>query len=183
MVERFVHNVYAADDAAHGPTLGCDCLQKSVFVDDTDVHLFLYDTAGQERFAEMSATYYRIGEVCLLCFDMSNIASFDNTKWWMNKVKDHNTKCGFILVGTKEDLVTTDEEKKGIEPIARWAESNGIPFFPTSAKKGGDLIKFLFHTVAEKCMRIHRERQFEAQTQNVRLGSSIGAPRSGAKCC
>ena len=60
------------------PTLGCDCLQKSVFVDDTEavgpfavtervskhfaasmrpsttlmsrkVHLFLYDTAGQDR--------------------------------------------------------------------------------------------------------------------------------------
>lgn len=26
------------------------------------VHLFLYDTAGQERFADMAASYYRVGE-------------------------------------------------------------------------------------------------------------------------
>ena len=90
--------------------------------------MFLYDTAGQERFADMAASYYRIGqvsgvhkgwfskggfrntstlirhtiakppftkppfcelpEVCLLCFDMSNLASFDNTKWWMRN-RDH----------------------------------------------------------------------------------------------
>ena len=31
-----VNNVFAADDATHGPTLGCDCLQKAVFIDDTE---------------------------------------------------------------------------------------------------------------------------------------------------
>eukprot|EP00971_Amphidinium_carterae_P020045 395042-Amphidinium_carterae.1 len=108
LIERFANDRYIADDAAHGPTLGCDCLQKSVFIDDTEVltvsaehdtsnlnlrggrrqntnfdriefwlkfkcrgcgmiaskvHLYLYDTAGQERFADMAASYYRVGPV------------------------------------------------------------------------------------------------------------------------
>jgi len=183
LIERFVNNVYAADDPTHGPTLGCDCLQKSIFVDDTEVHLFLYDTAGQERFADMATSYYRIGEVCLLCFDLSNLHSFDNTVWWMRKVVEHNQKCVFILVGTKEDLVQSDEALD-ISAITRWAEENGIPYFPTSAKSvsGGELIKFLFHTVAEKCIRLSWERQADADAGNVKIGKSAFGEQKG-KCC
>ncbi|CAJ1459607.1 unnamed protein product [Effrenium voratum] len=177
LIERFVNNVFAADDATHGPTLGCDCLQKTVFIDDTEVQLFLYDTAGQERFADMAASYYRVGEVCLLCFDMSDVSTFDRTQFWMKKVADHNPKCLFILVGTKEDLL---EEQSSLEPISRWAEQAGIPFFPTSALKGGEHIRFLFHTVAEKCIRLKREKQL-SDSAGMKLQSSIGQPKRS--CC
>jgi len=181
LIERFVNNRYAADDEAHGPTLGCDCFQKSVFVDDSEVHLFLYDTAGQERFADMATSYYRIGEVCLLCFDLSSLSSFDTTRWWMRKVSEHNAKCSFILVGTKEDLVS-ERDAEGLEPISQWAEESGIPFFRTSALKGGDHVKFLFHTVAEKCIRLNREKQLmDNAGGGLKLQSSIGEPRGG--CC
>lgn len=180
LIERFVNNHYVANDAAHGPTLGTDCYQKSIFSDDTEVRLFIYDTAGQERFADMTASYYRVGDVCLLCFDMSNLATFDNTKWWMKKVSDHNASCSFILVGTKEDLV--NEQALDIEPISQWAEQNGIPFFPTSALKGGDHIKFLFHTVAEKCIRLNRDKQLYGNNDTTKLQSTIGKPKQGG-CC
>ncbi|CAL1173228.1 unnamed protein product [Cladocopium goreaui] len=123
LIERFVNNVFAADDATHGPTLGCDCLQKAVFIDDTEVHLFLYDTAGQERFADMAASYYRVGEVCLLCFDMSDVSTFDRTQFWKKKVSDHNPKCLFILVGTKEDLLSEETCAPFLE---RWLRSFGL---------------------------------------------------------
>jgi len=103
LLERFVRNVYSADEEGHGPTVGCDCLQKSVTVEDTDVTLFLYDTAGQERFADMSGTYYRQGDVCLLVFDVGDVKSWVRIKWWMEKVGEYNDRCSFVLVGCKED--------------------------------------------------------------------------------
>merc|ERR1712032_782693 len=99
----------------------------------------------------------------------------------MRKVSDYNSKCSFILVGTKEDL---SEEGAGVESITRWAEEQGIPFFPTSALKGGANIKFLFHTVAEKCLRLNREKQLSengAGGARVSLRSGIGPPQRG--CC
>jgi GTPase SAR1 family protein len=36
------------------------------------VHLFLYDTAGQERFADMAASYYRVGEALVANVKMAN---------------------------------------------------------------------------------------------------------------
>ncbi|CAK0832143.1 unnamed protein product, partial [Prorocentrum cordatum] len=115
LVERFVNDRYAADEPGHGATLGTDCQQKRVFIErrfNNGVHLFIYDTAGQERFADLAASYYRVGEVCLLCFDMSDMASFDNVNWWQRK-----------------DSV---EEGASLEPVTAWADENGIPFFQTS---------------------------------------------------
>ncbi|CAK0799983.1 unnamed protein product, partial [Prorocentrum cordatum] len=183
LVERFVNDVYAADDPTHGATIGTDAYNKRVFVDQTtEVHLFIYDTAGQERFADMAAQYYRVGEVCLLCWDMSNMSTFDNAEWWMKRVQEHNDNCSFILVGTKEDL---KEEGLDLKQVNAWCEERGIPFFPTSALKGGANIKFLFHTVAEKCARRSREKQLSenAGGGGQRLGqrSGIGAPKGS--CC
>jgi len=59
LIERYVRNVFAAQENAHGPTLSTDCFQKKIMVDGTEVQLFIYDTAGQERFADMGGAYYR----------------------------------------------------------------------------------------------------------------------------
>ena len=88
LIERFVRNVYVGDDPSHSPTVGCDCLQKSVTVDSTSVYLFLYDTAGQERYADMSGNYYRPADVCLLVFDLSDETSFEKVQWWREKVRN-----------------------------------------------------------------------------------------------
>merc|ERR1719401_492543 len=105
-----------------------------VKVEDTDVNLILYDTAGQERFQALTVSYYRQGEVALLCFDMSELSTFDNANWWLNKVQEYNPTCKFVLVGCKEDLAADDFDASAIQ---QWAEEKGIQYFTTSAKKGG----------------------------------------------
>jgi len=195
LIERYIRNVFAAEEGGHGPTLSFDCFQKKLFIDDTEVQLFIYDTAGQERFADMGGAYYRGADVCLLCFDMSNLASFDNAKWWMKKVMEYNDRCSFILVGTKEDLVykvkadgvEDDAPPPDLSFITNWSDQEGIPFFSTSAKTThSNGISFLFHTVAEKCIRQQREKQLRdmnpaGNNNNVALRSTIGSPQ--ASCC
>jgi len=189
LIERYIRNVFAAEDGGHGPTLSFDCFQKKLFIDDTEVQLFIYDTAGQERFADMGGAYYRGADVCLLCFDMSNLASFDNARWWMKKVMEYNDRCSFILVGTKEDLVQPDPDSDEPPPdlsfINNWIEQEGIPFFSTSAKTAhSNGIAFLFHTVAEKCIRQQREKQLRdlnPPISTVGLQSTIGRPQES--CC
>mmetsp|Transcript_63914 Transcript_63914/g.181539 ORF Transcript_63914/g.181539 Transcript_63914/m.181539 type:complete len:209 (-) Transcript_63914:37-663(-) len=175
VITRFMYDTF---DNNYQATIGIDFLSKTMYLEDRTVRLQLWDTAGQERFADMAASYYRVGEVCLLCFDESDLKSFDSTVWWKRKVSEHNDRCTFILVGTKEDLVS--EESLDLTPITRWAEEQGIPFFPTSAKKGGASVKFLFHSVAEKCIRLSRERQL-ADAETVKLSSSFGKPKN--QCC
>ena len=48
------------------------------------------------RWADLAASYFRVGDVCLLCFDLANLASFDHIKWWQKKVRDVNEDCSFV---------------------------------------------------------------------------------------
>lgn len=145
--------------------------------------------------------------MCLLVFDMASPQSFARVQWWQHKVREYNDKVSFILVGCKEDLVDLQGSEEEIPPAAsrdkmssanrdkglllplnvprRWAESAGTPFFTTSAKRGGQGITFLFYSVAEKCIRVARERQLVAQQQLAKssgtggLGTAFGNPNSG----
>ncbi|KAF4677122.1 hypothetical protein FOL47_003310 [Perkinsus chesapeaki] len=168
LVTRFVDDVF---DANTQSTLGCDSKEKTLNVTGVaePVKLILYDTAGQERFAQLAGSYYRQADICLLCFDLSNAASFDQIKWWQNQVAQHNDRAEFVLVGTKQDLAP----KLDVSFARRYANENGFPFFLTSSLTGGEQIEFLFHAVAEKVVRIALQRQMlQQQTQH----SSFGAP-------
>mmetsp|Transcript_16978 Transcript_16978/g.40888 ORF Transcript_16978/g.40888 Transcript_16978/m.40888 type:complete len:206 (-) Transcript_16978:110-727(-) len=179
LLERFVRGIFVADSA---PTLGCDCMQKSVVVDGSEVSLYLYDTAGQERFADMAANYYRSGDVCLLCFDVSSAAGFDQARWWRQRVAEHNDRCSFIMVATKEDLI----EANGIDVshIREFASKEGMPLFLTSALTGGDNIDILFRFVAEKCKSSYLQRQLDgSRSQSVKLAPASAFGRPAGRDC
>merc|ERR1712183_509877 len=102
------------------------------------------------------------------------------TKWWMSKVIESNPECVFILVGTKEDLVT--EATPDLQPIRQWAEREGIPFFPTTAKEGGGKIDFLFHAAADKCVKIDLKRRLMRGQATPTLKLDVG-DRQSKLCC
>ncbi|EER12199.1 Rab5, putative [Perkinsus marinus ATCC 50983] len=117
LVRRFVDDVF---DANTQSTLGCDSKEKTLNVTAEPIKLILYDTAGQERFAQLAGNYYRQADICLLCFDLSNSTSFDQIKWWQNQVAQHNERAEFVLVGTKQDLAP----KLDVSFARRYANEN-----------------------------------------------------------
>ncbi|KAF4664800.1 member RAS oncoprotein [Perkinsus olseni] len=62
LVTRFVDDVF---DANTQSTLGCDSKEKTLNVTGVaePIKLILYDTAGQERFAQLAGSYYRQADV------------------------------------------------------------------------------------------------------------------------
>jgi len=145
-----------------------------VRVDDALVTLIVYDTAGQERFAGMTSMYFRLGEVCLLCVDLStkNCLAEYRVDWWRTQVKSQNSSCSCVLVGTKGDMAIEDE----IRHCVCYSSAAKIPFFRTSAKTG--LLGSLFYHVAECCMRRRAERKIKEE----RLLLTQRQPRTQT-CC
>jgi small GTP-binding protein len=182
LIERYTRGVFALGETR--PTLGCDTRTKKVTVDSGDeVALALIDTAGQERYAEIAASFFRHADVCLLCFDLGNLASFDHVRWWKGKVEEHNAGCLFVLVGTKQDLLKGGPGDT--DYARRFAASVGIPFFTTSSLTGGEQIDFLFYTVAEKILRLRLQDQVNRQTAaapQIVLQPDSRAPQF-ARCC
>eukprot|EP00397_Hematodinium_sp_SG-2012_P032535 GEMP01034645.1.p1 GENE.GEMP01034645.1~~GEMP01034645.1.p1 ORF type:complete len:364 (-),score=90.71 GEMP01034645.1:520-1611(-) len=136
LVNRFTNNDFSPTCS----TIACDSYQRSVRVDDAMVNLLIYDTAGQERFADLTAQYFRLGDACLLCVDLSVYECIiaGRIEWWR--------------------LQASEEE---LRRAACYANSVKVPFFRTSAKDG--FLGSLFYHVAECCLRRRAERKLEEE--------------------
>ena len=70
LLERIINNNYRKMLPA---TVGAAFAPKLV----DGVTLGLWDTAGQEQYASMSAMYYRDAKAALVCFDLTSRSSFE----------------------------------------------------------------------------------------------------------
>jgi len=49
---------------------------QDITVNGEIIRLKLFDTAGQERFNQVTASFYRSANACLLCFDLTRKETF-----------------------------------------------------------------------------------------------------------
>ncbi len=71
-------------------------------LEDRTVRLQLWDTAGQERFRSLIPSYIRDSSVAVICYDITNRASFLNTGKWTEDVRNERGDDVIImLVGNK----------------------------------------------------------------------------------
>lgn len=55
-------------------------------VQSTEVHLMLWDTAGQEEYDSITKAYYRGAQACVLVFSTTDRESFLAIEEWKKKV-------------------------------------------------------------------------------------------------
>jgi len=88
-------------------TIGLDFARIYYNIDNKNVTVHLWDTAGQEKYQCIIKSYFR--EICgvILVFDVSNENSFNNLKKWLDLTtmeKRCNHKHPILLLGNKNDL-------------------------------------------------------------------------------
>ena len=55
----------------------------------------IYDTAGQEKFKSLNENYYKKADGCLLVYDITSLASFEECKnYYKNNISE---KCKKML--------------------------------------------------------------------------------------
>ncbi|KAH6635439.1 P-loop containing nucleoside triphosphate hydrolase protein [Chaetomium sp. MPI-SDFR-AT-0129] len=98
-------------------TVGASFLTKRVVDTDTDtlVRLQIWDTAGQERFRSISRLYYRGANACILCYSITDAASFAEMGIWLTELR-RNLPPDIVLhvVGTKADIVARDPSRREV---------------------------------------------------------------------
>ncbi|KPV75036.1 uncharacterized protein RHOBADRAFT_10213, partial [Rhodotorula graminis WP1] len=86
-------------------TIGASFLTKKLTVADTRVHFQLWDAAGQERFRALMPLYYRGAQAAILVYDVTDEASLQDIKFWIEELrKNMSDELMIIVVGTKADL-------------------------------------------------------------------------------
>ncbi|XP_052228766.1 uncharacterized protein LOC127842982 isoform X2 [Dreissena polymorpha] len=109
----------------------------------------LYDTAGQEKFRSLTASYYRGAHGCLLLFDVTNETTFKNVAYWLYDLREHSTQPDVctILVGTRCH-VPLAERAVSTERAEKFAESEGLTYMEISAEEGINVME-VFEKMAD----------------------------------
>jgi Ras-related C3 botulinum toxin substrate 1 len=76
-----------------------------ILVDDQQIHLQLWDTAGQEDYKKLRPLSYPQTDIFIICFSLVSPTSLENIEtMWIPELKQHCPNAPFILVGMKSDL-------------------------------------------------------------------------------
>ncbi|GCC30777.1 hypothetical protein chiPu_0009231, partial [Chiloscyllium punctatum] len=165
-------------------TIGVDFREKTVEIDGEKIKIQLWDTAGQERFRKsMVQHYYRNVHAVVFVYDMTNPVSFQSLPTWIEECNQHSLggEIPRILVGNKCDL--TDATKVKTELAQKFADTQSMPLFETSAKNpnDNDHVEAIFLTLAHK-LKNHKPMmlsQLQVDEPKVKLESE---PKADVEC-
>jgi small GTP-binding protein len=101
-----------------------DNSSANVTVEDQQINLQLWDTAGHEDYKKLRPLSYPQTDVFVICFSFVSPTSLENVQTlWVPEVKEHCPTTPYILVGMKSNLRDqfgqhADEYlSKGMEPV------------------------------------------------------------------
>lgn len=146
IIKRFAHGKF---DSAILSTISVDKIPKEVTIDGEKVKLVLVDTAGQERYADIVANFFRRLNGVIFVYAINSESSFERVKVWLEKAKELSSQnFPFIIVGNKKDLeineIVSDEndleDEKNYRTVSEaqgkeLAEELKCEFFEISAKE------------------------------------------------
>lgn len=83
-------------------------------IDQKKYKMQIWDTAGQQRFKNITQTYYKGAAGIILTYSIIDRVSFENIEKWMTQIESNApSDVTKILMATKSDL--TDERAVNIE--------------------------------------------------------------------
>ncbi|CUG94254.1 ras-related GTP-binding protein, putative [Bodo saltans] len=148
MLRRFVRGEFTDQ---YKKTIGAEFMEKEVFVRELNqpVTLMLWDTAGQEVFNALTASYYRGAGAAVLAFSTVDRDSFMNVEKWKQKVEAQCGSITLVLCQTKYDL--QNEAAVSNAEAEALAIKLKVPFFRSSTKDNFNVSQ-LFEFTAKMCL-------------------------------
>lgn len=170
-------------------TIGFDVICHTINVDDSEIILEIWDTAGQEFFLSMTKSFYKNACGAIVTYDTTNLESFSKIHKWIEELYSV-TDAEILLVGTKIDMVNDIQVTSDI--ITEFAKNNDFMFVETSAKINYninkcfyDLVYKILNNIDSKLLTDHPGIKIlndPTETKVVDIKSDIGNIKK-SKCC
>ncbi|KAJ8248177.1 hypothetical protein GJAV_G00239190 [Gymnothorax javanicus] len=179
MIQRYCKGIFTRD---YKKTIGVDFLERQIVVNDEDVRLMLWDTAGQEEFDAITKAYYRGAQACVLVFSTTDRDSFEAIISWREKVEAEVGDIPTVLVQNKIDLlddtVIKNEEAEGL------AKKLKLRFYRTSVKEDlnvNEVFKYLADKYLQRLKQQTAEETEVVHTSSNKIGvfNTAGGSHSG----
>eukprot|EP00052_Salpingoeca_macrocollata_P001177 m.24266 g.24266 ORF g.24266 m.24266 type:complete len:230 (+) comp11170_c0_seq1:68-757(+) len=169
LIQRYCKGIYTNE---YKKTIGVDFLEKQITIQEYNLRLMIWDTAGQEEFDSITRAYYRDAAACVVAFSTTDRDSFGAVESWIKKVEDEVGSIPMVLIQNKSDLikeaVMTKEEA---EALARKVQ---LKFYRVSVQENYN-VDSVFEYLADLYIKRLKEREAEAPTlagQQIAQGSA-----------
>jgi Ras-related protein Rab-1A len=160
-------------------TIGVDFKISTLNIDGKIVKLQLWDTAGQDRFRNIVASYYRGAHGIIIMYDITNPGSLDSINKWYEETQSYlQTSTPKLLVGNKLDRV--NERAVASQKGEELAERLGMQFIETSAKNSTN-VKQAFETMTRMIIRQVSTLPTTLKSPNTKI--SAGKNVKKGYCC
>lgn len=180
LVLRFIEGLY---NSRQQSTIGAFFLTKKIVTSrGENCKIQIWDTAGQERFRAMAPMYYRNAAAAIVCFDVTDEATFNTMKDWVEELKTNVVDKNLVIAiaCNKADLDTRQVSRARAESFAR---SIDAIILDTSAKENFGVSE-LFTAVSEQVIELRGDELAATPNKNARginLANQRPPPRSDDK--
>ncbi|MFX1574379.1 MAG: Rab family GTPase [Promethearchaeota archaeon] len=145
LVRRLCYNTF---DINTKETIGLDFYSYDLIFPiqerEVFVKLSIWDFGSQEQFRNLFRYYITGVNGLFLAFDLVNIQSLFNLKWWYDSLLEYNHEnVPIILLGTKNDLIFNSSTNNSIDETTIYKtqeEFNIKDFIRTSSKDNYNIL-------------------------------------------
>jgi small GTP-binding protein len=142
LIHRFVSGKFNVSSIS---TIGVDFLTKNLQLDGKDVHLSLWDFAGEVKFRVLFPSYCSGASGALLLYDITSRSSFEDLKDWISLINNSSGKIVKLLIGSKADL--RDQRKISLDEAQKFQKDNKIEQYLECSAKTGENVNLIFETL------------------------------------
>ena len=181
IIDRYLKNIFEDNSIA---TLGFQMTKKEFQIEQDKITVQIWDTAGQEKYASLTSSYYKSAKGALVVYDITDKESFNKIEKLVDDLKNGGDKNIYIiLLGNKIDLedrrVITKEEGENL------AQKLNLGFGEVSAKTG-DGIEEAFQKLINEVYRISKNEFKSYSDVQVSVNQKIEPKKTivqKKKCC
>merc|ERR1712151_513219 len=158
----------------HDLTIGVEFGARLISIDNKQIKLQIWDTAGQEAFRSITRSYYRGASGALLVYDISRRDTFNHLTRWLEEARQNaNSNMAIMLIGNKCDL---ERREVSFEEGEKFAREHGLIFCETSAKTAQN-VEEAFVQTAKKIYENIQNNVYDLSSESS--GIKVGMPPSG----
>ncbi|CAH8509420.1 unnamed protein product [Schistosoma turkestanicum] len=159
-------------------TVGTDLKLHEMRLNGELIKLYIWDTAGTERFKNhMCPSYFRHAQGALIVYDISCPKSFEELNSWIKMIEQHSgSRLIKVIIGNKTDLPA---RAIPVQKAEEYAKSINCAYVETSAKTGlhvKQAFLTLVHSIIEK-------KSNELKTRRTSVSLHGKPVKRKAPCC
>ena len=123
-------------------------MSKNISINDRNIRIQMWDTAGQEAYRSITRSYYKNSTCVFIVYDITDKKTFDDVDIWLRDCREICFKNVLIyLIGNKSDL--EDIRQVTYEEGKNYADENNLVFYETSALNGNNIEEIFIQSATD----------------------------------